>query len=68
MNMWHILLFVLFTGEIFDSSTVCGFLLRAGHQHFSTKMGTLQIPALQVTVLNLFSRFVKNTCEGIHFY
>ena len=35
---------------------------------FSTKIGALQIPALQVTVLNLFSRFMKNTCEGIHFY
>ena len=35
---------------------------------FSTKIGALQIPALQVTVLNLFSRFVRNTCEGIHFY
>ena len=35
---------------------------------FSTKMGALQIATLQITVLNLFSRFVKNTCEGIHFY
>ena len=35
---------------------------------FSTKIGAQQIPALQVAVLNLFSRFVKNTCEGIHFY
>ena len=35
---------------------------------FSTKIGALQIPALQVAVLNLLSRFLKNTCEWIHFY
>ena len=46
--------------EIFQSSAVCGFFVL-----FSTNIGALQIP--RITVLNLFSRSVKNTCEGIHF-
>ena len=59
MNMWHILLFVLFTGEIFDSSTVCGFLLQAGHQQFFYKNGH---SANTCTAGNC-SEFVLKICE-----